>query len=313
MNYAKIIFIVLVLALLASIAYSVTIHHSSDHSIDSIRAEAQEARSREIQAQKDREAREDSLSQALYDQCYSEAIAGTGSRFERKQKETFSCWREKLEIENKNQSWTVAPAKSGEAWWIIPNAQAYEPDQSTIRSPDTRISSGTNTIQPAHKADRKPVATTHQDKQQIQESQGVYQSPEYGEKKYWAAYSVAIAHIQKWEGLYLTAYPDFWACSIWWGTRARSCSEKISRSEADRRLGLIVRSLTTRIQKDHPKLSSEKQGVLVSFAYNCERGYRAVTKHGLKYHSQWCRSADGIRLQWLVDRRAEEAKILFSK
>jgi hypothetical protein len=79
------------LATFGLIAYYIQI--PTDPTIDSLRTQAQEARNREIQAKEDRETREDTLSQALYDQCYSESIALTGARFEEKQRKAHECWK----------------------------------------------------------------------------------------------------------------------------------------------------------------------------------------------------------------------------
>ena len=70
-----------------------SLQNTKTQNVDTLRIQAEEARLREEQARRDREAREDNLSQALYDQCYSQSIALTGARFEEKQKRAYECWR----------------------------------------------------------------------------------------------------------------------------------------------------------------------------------------------------------------------------
>lgn len=131
--------------------------------------------------------------------------------------------------------------------------------------------------------------------------------------KYWQAYDAAIPLIHKHEGLHLKAYWDYKGCSIGYGSRAKSCSEVISVEEADRRLSVVVRQLVSMVQRDFSHLSPKQQGALVSFAFNCHDGYVSVRKHGLHMHRQWCRTAGGKVLKGLINRRSEEAKILFDQ
>lgn len=128
---------------------------------------------------------------------------------------------------------------------------------------------------------------------------------------FWMTYDLAIPLIRKHEWLSLKAYPDPKLCSIWYWTRAKSCSEVITQEEADKRLWGIVKQLTTRVQRDFPTLTSRQQAWLVSFAFNCEKWYRDVKKRWLIYHMHWCRTASWVKLQWLVNRRLEEQLLLF--
>lgn len=128
---------------------------------------------------------------------------------------------------------------------------------------------------------------------------------------FWTTYELAIPLIRKHEWLRLKAYPDPVKCSIWYWTRAKSCSEVITQAEADKRLWWIVKQLVSRVQRDFPTLSSKQQAWLVSFAYNCEKWYRDVKKRWLQYHKYWCRTASWVKLQWLINRRLEEQILIF--
>lgn len=134
--------------------------------------------------------------------------------------------------------------------------------------------------------------------------------------KYWEAYWIAIKLIKKYEWIRLKAYHDYWVCSIWWWTRAKSCSEKITQAEADRRLWSIVQTITKNVQSDFPHLNSNQTAALVSFAFNCHSGYVDVKRNWIKYHSRWCKTVTiGWKkktLAWLVKRRAEESKLLLN-
>lgn len=130
---------------------------------------------------------------------------------------------------------------------------------------------------------------------------------------YWKAYNIAISQIQKWEWLRLKAYWDHSGYSIWYGSRAKSSTERITKAEADRRLAGLVTQVLGKVQKDFPKLRPEAQGALVSFAYNCHSGYRSILRNGLSYHGQWCKTASWKKLTGLVNRRAEESKLIFIK
>jgi len=128
---------------------------------------------------------------------------------------------------------------------------------------------------------------------------------------FWKTYDLAIPLIRKYEWLHLRAYPDYKGCSIGWGTRAKSCKEVITQAEADKRLGSIVKQVISRVSKDFPTLNEKQQAWLVSFAYNCHKGYVDVVKNGLWQHKFWCRTAWWSRLQWLVNRRLEEQNLIF--
>ena len=131
------------------------------------------------------------------------------------------------------------------------------------------------------------------------------------ENQFWTTYDLAIPLIRKYEWLALKAYPDPKLCSIWYWTRAKSCSEVITQAEADKRLWSIVKQLVTRVQRDFPTLSSKQQAWLVSFAFNCEKWYRDVKKRWLSKHKYWCRTASWVQLQWLINRRLEEQILIF--
>ena len=137
--------------------------------------------------------------------------------------------------------------------------------------------------------------------------------PSTSKDTYWDAYERSIKLIQKYEGIRLKAYPDYGGCSIWWGTRAKSCKEVITQAEADRRISEVVHKVLKRVRNDFPQLTPPQQSALVSFAYNCHKGYESMRKNWLYVHSKWCRTAWGERLQWLVNRRLEESTLLFWK
>lgn len=94
MTYAKYAYLV-AFALLSTYLY---LHFQDPQAptLDSLRVQAQESREREIQAQKDREVREDKLSEALYDKCLAEHRTLSGMLFAEKQKESYECWKEEL-------------------------------------------------------------------------------------------------------------------------------------------------------------------------------------------------------------------------
>lgn len=112
---AKIIFPILVIFIVAS--YAITTSYLSSTTdqktttVESFRVQAQEARDREIQAQKDRQERENNLSRAIWLECFDTATSQTGSNFASQQKESYECWKQGTTNIN---SWTVAPAISGD-------------------------------------------------------------------------------------------------------------------------------------------------------------------------------------------------------
>lgn len=128
---------------------------------------------------------------------------------------------------------------------------------------------------------------------------------------FWKTYEIAIPLIRKYEWMHLKAYWDYNWYSIGYGTRAKHAFEVITQAEADARLWYIVKQVVERVQRDFPTLSSEQQAGLVSFAYNCEKWYRSVRDNWLEYHKSWCRTAWWKVLQGLVDRRTEEAQLIF--
>lgn len=129
--------------------------------------------------------------------------------------------------------------------------------------------------------------------------------------KFWKTYEIAIPLIRKYEWLQLRAYWDYNWYSIGYGTRAKHAWEVITQDEADTRLWYIVKQVVTRVQADFPTLSSEQQAGLVSFAFNCEQWYRSVRDNWLKFHWQWCKTAWNKIIQWLVERRKEESRLIF--
>lgn len=122
----------------------------------------------------------------------------------------------------------------------------------------------------------------------------------------------SVQLIKKYEWFSAKAYWDHKWCSIWWGTKAKSCDEIITIEEADRRIGYIVDNLIEDVQKNFPDLHIEWQTALVSFAYNCHSWWKDVKKNGLSRHSLWCKKAWWKVLQWLVKRRAEESRMIFN-
>lgn len=86
---------IIALLLLAIGIFLTWFRNEKTPTIDSLRAETQEAIKREEEATKARMEREDNLSQALYLECFNKATSETGSRFENQQKEAYECWRTK--------------------------------------------------------------------------------------------------------------------------------------------------------------------------------------------------------------------------
>lgn len=123
----------------------------------------------------------------------------------------------------------------------------------------------------------------------------------------------SVQLIKKYEWFSAKAYWDHKWCSIWWGTRAKSCDETITMDEADRRIGDIVDDLVEDVQKNFPDIHIEWQTALVSFAYNCHSWWKDVKKSGLSRHSLWCKKAWNKILPWLVKRRDEESRMIFQK
>lgn len=94
--YAKLLLIPLLISTIGYYIYTNGFHNEKAPTIDSLRTETQNAREREIQAQKDRETREDQLSEALYDKCLAEHRTLSGMLFAEKQKKSYECWKEEL-------------------------------------------------------------------------------------------------------------------------------------------------------------------------------------------------------------------------
>lgn len=132
----------------------------------------------------------------------------------------------------------------------------------------------------------------------------------FKEEKYKSTYEKAISLLRKREGLQLKAYPDFWWCSIGYGSRARSCDEVIDIAEAEKRLWDVVSKLVSQVQNKFPFLNANWQAALTSFAYNCHKWWEDVYANWLQEHHNWCRKAWNIKLKWLVDRRNEEWEMI---
>lgn len=149
-------------------------------------------------------------------------------------------------------------------------------------------------------------------KPQKKSTENVGKSSKEG-NEYWKAYEQAIKQIQKWEWLRLKAYPDGNRCSIGYGSPAKSCSERISIQEANKRLASTVRKLTDTVVGKYPNLSPKGKGALISFGYNCWGWFQSVMKNGLSYHSKWCKysKTSPNASTGLKKRRAEEALFIF--
>jgi hypothetical protein len=95
MHHAK---TALIYAIILAIPYFTfkTFFQEKPQTIDSLRAQTQDARDREIQAQKDREKSEDDYFQALYLECFDKETSQTGSRFDEKQRRAYECYRTKI-------------------------------------------------------------------------------------------------------------------------------------------------------------------------------------------------------------------------
>lgn len=67
-----------------------------DPTLGSIRIKTAEAQQREKEATEARIRSEDNLSQALYNQCYSQSLTLSGTRFDEQQRKAYECWRDEL-------------------------------------------------------------------------------------------------------------------------------------------------------------------------------------------------------------------------
>lgn len=126
---------------------------------------------------------------------------------------------------------------------------------------------------------------------------------------YWEAYDTAKNLISKWEWLRLKSYWDNTHCSIWyWFTYP--CWKTITQKEADKMLADSIHNNLIVIRKNFPKETPEAQWALASFKHNCPRWYSDIQKNWLKWFNSWCRMAWWESLKWLVNRRADEWKII---
>ena len=295
------------MALFWVIAYT-GVHIPKNQTIDSLRIETAEARIREEEARKYREEREDAESQALYLECFHQATSGTWIRFDEKQRNAYDCWRTKT-------NWTgkLAPSSEPPLWTIIPNTTKNVSNQSTVWHNQTWTSWTWDKVQQAPQASRKPVATTVQNRPKIPVTPTVNKTWGNGSKgnntDYWVSYEVAVKLIRKWEGLRLKSYWDFSHCSIGYGF-SYPCGKSITQKQADKMLSDRVHSDLKAIRSDFPKLDSEAQWALISFKHNCPAWYKSIRKNWLKWFNSWCKTAWWDRLKWLVNRRAEEWRII---
>ncbi len=219
-------------------------------------------------------------------------------------------------MEVKKITWTVTSANSGVPLWLKLSTQKIH---GTTHEQSTKsISQNTQKKNSTALIAEKAVKIGAKKEKPSQSLLTKYMNVKTAEissdsEKYWTAYETAISQIHKWEGLCLSAYWDHSGYSIGYWSRAKSPTERITKAEADRRLAGLVTQVLGKVQKDFPKLRPEAQGALVSFAYNCHSGYRSILRNGLSYHGQWCKTASGKRYDWLVKRRAEESRLIFSK
>lgn len=289
--------------------------------IESIRNQTQEARIRAEEAEKNRLAAEDKLSQALYDSCYSQAITLTGVAFDEKQRRTYECWREELTKTN----WTgkLAPASEPPSRPITSNSTKNVGNKSTVWNNQTGSQGTRSEVQPTGKTQGKWLGTSVQSGSKIPRTETVNQNgkavQKWKEANYWLAYETAIKLIRKWEWYAPISKWDAKQCSGGYGHKA-PCGMKVSKQQADKWLADDTHSWLSQVVKDFPNLSPEAQGALASFRHNCPAWYASVSKNGLKYFNSWCkisRDNDGNILpeytRWLTNRRAEESKIIFSK
>ncbi len=300
-----------------------TFQNSETPTLDSLRVQAEEARIREEEATKARLEWEDNFSKALYLECFDKATSQTGSRFDSQQKEAYECWRE--ELTNTNWTGKLAPSSEPPSRPIISNSSQNVTNQSTIwpdkKGKSTRIDSQ-NKVQWAPQTSWKQVATTVQHWSEVQRTSSVSPSGGVGTKgkstDYWLAYETAVKLIHRWEGLRLSAYKDVKQCSIWywfyWSKIPKDwkCKWSILQQKADTMLAESLKEDISVIRTDFPTLHAEAHGALASFKHNCPAWYQSIRKNGLKWFNSWCKSADGERLQWLVNRRAAEWNIISS-
>jgi GH24 family phage-related lysozyme (muramidase) len=237
--------------------------------------------------------------------CLDQNLVWSGS-FEIEQKKAYECFK---------NSWTYTGGIAPVPIRISINHQKNVTNQSTIRPDNERSPWNRIEIHTTQKPQGNPLDSIVQNWSKISQSSSISTTGKTlskGKEEYWIAYKTAMSLIHKYEWLRLEAYWDHKWYSIGYGTRSHKW-EKISKKEADRRVTIIVTQLLHKIQKDFPSLHPEWQGALVSFAFNCSAWYRDVKKRWLMYHGQWCRSASGRTLQWLVNRRLEESNLLFNK
>lgn len=317
MHYAKYIAILWVVLFAIHSGYT---HYQTSQvpTIDTLRAQTEEARQREEQARRDRETREDAESKAIYLECFHSATTQTGSRFDEQQKNAYECWKT-------NTNWTgkLAPSSEPPSRPIISKTSQNVSNQSTVWYTQTKTSSSWSEVQPTGKAQWKWVGTSVQGGWKVPRTQAGDPNGKTVSKgkeaDYWLAYETAIKLIRKWEWYAPVSKWDVKQCSGWYGHKA-PCGMKISKQQADKWLADDTHSWLSQVIKDFPKLHPEAQWSLASFRHNCPAGYSSVRKNGLKYFNSWCKVSkdkNGNILpeytRWLTNRRAEEWKIISSK
>lgn len=137
-----------------------------------------------------------------------------------------------------------------------------------------------------------------------------------------AASEAALAFIKQKEGFRPDAYDDFGQMSSGYGTKALKPGERISRTEADKRLRAQVSAITTWIDQ-HIKvpLTQAQADALVSFGYNLgtddlarlkedinDGKFGRVAKRMLTFNR-----AGGTELPGLVLRRQQEAEMFLGR
>jgi len=168
---------IIALLLLAIGIFLTWFRNEKTPTIDSLRAETQEAIKREEEATKARMEREDNLSQALYLECFNKATSETGSRFENQQKEAYECWRTKT-------NWTgkLAPASEPPLRWITSNPSSNVTNKSTVWSIDPTASRDRSQIHATIQAQWKQVAISNLNRWKVPKGQILPQSGKTGSK-----------------------------------------------------------------------------------------------------------------------------------
>lgn len=321
MRYANYIaYCVIFLAI--SFGIYIKFSEQKDSYLISIRTGIIEDRTREKEATKDREEWEDKLSQALWDQCYAQALTLTWVRFVQKQNEAYECWKSSITSELiKIKNWTYTWGTTLVPWVLISNPDKHANINSALWNSQKRVSMYHSEILWIPEAHAESVGETEKNNKYTSKVT-TGSTPEVtitgknvsqGKKSdYWIAYETAITLLRKWEGYAPIAKWDYKQCSGGYGHKA-PCGQAISKEQADRWLASDTKAWLEQVQKDFPNLHPEWQGALASFKHNCPAWYASVQKNGLKYFNSWCRSVDGVRIPGLVNRHDEEWELISSK